>query len=248
MYSRRAWLIWVWYGSLPRFAARALKNFRMSLSTKIVMRTLVYRSIWSIGGRSRNLARFALLNALPRTVTGRVIALGQRGHEILKEQLETVLRFHRTERRRGGLLAQNQFDFGDHLRHNTRVGPQCLGHVASPVVEALLALREQLLDKAPEGLNQCAKGDIAHNLVELPGEEVASLTNDRFREFLDQRGLPDARIAADQQQGALAVTGLVECVEERGDLPVPPVKSLGDDQPVGDVFAGEWKSCHAAGD
>ena len=63
MYSRSAWLIWVWYGGLPRLAARALKNFRMSLSMKMVMRTLVYRSIWSIGGRLRKFARFALLKS-----------------------------------------------------------------------------------------------------------------------------------------------------------------------------------------
>src|SRR6266849_4366309 len=63
MYSRKAWLIWVWYGAFPRLAARALKKFRMSLSIKMVMRTLVYRSIWSNGGRFRKLARFALLKS-----------------------------------------------------------------------------------------------------------------------------------------------------------------------------------------
>ena len=50
MYSRSAWLIWVWYGGFPRLTARALKNFRMSLSMKMVMRTLVCRSSWSRGG------------------------------------------------------------------------------------------------------------------------------------------------------------------------------------------------------
>jgi hypothetical protein len=47
MYSRRAWLIWVWYAGFPRSAARALKNFKISLSMKMVMRTFVCRSSWS---------------------------------------------------------------------------------------------------------------------------------------------------------------------------------------------------------
>ena len=50
MYSRKAWLIWVWYGAFPRLAARALKKSRMSLSMKMVIRTLICRSSWSGGG------------------------------------------------------------------------------------------------------------------------------------------------------------------------------------------------------
>src|SRR5262249_43503483 len=58
-------------------------------------------------------------------------------------------------------------------------------------------------------------------------------------ELVDDRGLPDARVAAYDHQRGLAARDDVECGKQRVDLALAPVQTLRYQQPIREVVRGK---------
>ena len=162
--------------------------------------------------------------------------LGDGADEALKNVAEPVLGLGRIERRRFGLFAEDQLDLRDHLCQYTAVATECGGNLGSPPRQPILALREQLPNQASKRLRERAVRNIADNLIELAGDEISALSNNRLIELLDQGRFANPRIARNEEQCCPAVTSLVERLQQIGELSVSTVELLRNQETVGDVM------------
>src|SRR2546422_208070 len=165
----------------------------------------------------------------------RMLALRQRAHEVLEDELEPVLRLGGGERRRRRLLAQDELDLRNEFRQDTRVGAERFREPRAPSAQAGLALGEQLLQEAAEGLDQRAVGNIADDRIELAGDEVTPLADDGLVELLDERRLADARVAPHHHHLGGACAGAVEGPQQLVDLAAAAIQLPWDEEPVRDV-------------
>jgi len=130
--------------------------------------------------------------------------------EAAEHVAKSVLRFDGLQRNRRRLFADDEFDLRNDGRNDTTIGAKSLGKGRAPAGEAFLVLRKHLPDEAPKRLDQRAVRDVAGYLVELAADEIAPVTNDRSEQFVDERRLPDARVATDQQERGSTFEGLFE--------------------------------------
>ena len=117
--------------------------------------------------------------------------------------------------------------------------------LGAPSSEPFFAFGQQLPHEGTKRLDQRAQRNVANDLVELAGDEIAPLANDGFVQLLDQRGLPDARIARDQHDRRPRVGALANSIErgqERCHFRLAAVKLLRDDELVADVVQSKGKA------
>ena len=148
----------------------------------------------------------------------RVLFLGKDAHEFAEGQIETVLRLHRAQIADGGLFADDRLDRRDHVDDDPPVLAQGGQQLFPPSRDAFLRLAEQQLDQAVEGLRDGAVGAAPVVLVEFSGDEIAVPGRDRLLQLADDRRLPHARIAGDQQHFRLAPAGSFENRQQLRDF------------------------------
>lgn len=95
--------------------------------------------------------------------------------EVFEHAIEAILRVGRRDGSGRRLFANDQFDFRDDFGDDSGVVLERRDELLASAIEALGAFGEQLLHKLPERLNQRVVGNVARKLIELAGDEVASL-------------------------------------------------------------------------
>src|SRR5207244_6726528 len=143
----------------------------------------------------------------------------------------------RSPERHGWLLSDDKPDRRDAVDDHLGIDPESSEQGVLPPVNRLLALRQQLLHEPPERLRQAAIGGVAHQLLELPGDEAPPPLGERLVDLVDEGRLADPGVTGYQQQFRAPARRALERRQERRNLPVPPVQALRDEEPVREVRA-----------
>src|SRR5262245_23846890 len=106
--------------------------------------------------------------------------------ETLEDITEPISRFRWIQRRGWGLFADNQLDLRYDFGQHTSVRAQRIGKSCAPQRQTVFALCEQLPDQAPERLRECTVRDVPDDLIELAGDEVAPLPDDRLVQLVNE--------------------------------------------------------------
>src|SRR6266496_2527178 len=169
----------------------------------------------------------------------RMFPPGEGADETLEDIPEPIARLGGIERRRGRLFTDNQLDLRDHVCQHAAVRAQRSRQASAPLRKALFALSQQLPDQAAEGLRERTVRNVPDDLIELAGDEVPPLPDDRFIQLVNQRRLADSGIARHEHQGGTALTCLFERTEQVGHFTVPAVQFLRNQESIGHVLLRE---------
>ena len=174
----------------------------------------------------------------------RVGARGQRLHEATEGQVQARLGVGSGQRRQRRRRADQQLQLGHQIGHRGGVFAQRLAQLRLPV--GIAALDGELLHQRAERVAQCRIGAVAAVLVALAAQVVTAPRHHRLVQRRHQRGLADARIAADQQQLAAPTAAAQEGVAQQGRLCLAADQALGDAEALGHVVAAEREVGDAA--
>ncbi len=153
--------------------------------------------------------------------------------ESLEHELEAPLRVLRRELGRWKLLADDELEVRDQVHYQLSVGIQSFAERIAPAGQLRFALTQKRLDQLLKGLGERAVGDVALVLIKLARCEKSARRNQRFMEFIDDRGLADTGIAGNKNQlRPAAGYYTVESAEQHANLRFAPVQFLRNQQPV----------------
>src|SRR5262245_52167866 len=167
--------------------------------------------------------------------------------KLSEHQLEAPLRVLWRKLRNRRRFSDDELHFRNEIHNQSGVRSQSLTQRVAPKREVRFVLPQQWPDQVLKGLCQRGVGDVTFVLIELARSEKAARRYQHRLQLVDDRGLADAGIARDQDQfrGAIAHDA-IERGEQGLDLALPPVESLGDQEPVGRVVFAEWKLVNPA--
>ena len=164
---------------------------------------------------------------------------GEDPHEVGEDAVEPPLGLGGADVGHRGLGADQELDLLDHVGHHPSVGPQGHDQLVPHHGHPVLALGEHLADEAGEGLEDRVIREIPPELIELALAEVPAGGRDRALDLVDQGRLPDARVAGDGEDAALAARHPLELRHQPPGLGLPTVEPLGDPEPGRDVGPAE---------
>ena len=170
---------------------------------------------------------------------------GKDADEAPQNSMKTVLRLQRWKVGNGRRLADDQFQFRDQIQHQSCVGTERLIQGRSPSNHLRIALRQNLLDEALEGLSQRGVRDVPFVLVEFAQREE-SARPENLRQRIDHRGFSHAGVAGNQDEFCTALVGHpAKRGEQRGDFLFPSIELFRDLQLVRHVLGAEGKQLNA---
>ena len=127
------------------------------------------------------------------------------------------------------------------------MGSSASSNASRQLASSAVALGEERAHKALKRLCQGRIGNVALVLVELARREEPARWHQHLVQFIDDRGFADAGIARDQHQFRRAAPDdAIEGGEQDRDLALPPIKLLGDQQPVRRVVLAQREIVDAA--
>src|SRR5438034_9273331 len=165
-----------------------------------------------------------------------LFSLCQRADETLKDITESIPRFGWVQRGWPRLFADNQLDLRYHLRQHPSVRAQRIGQAGAPQRQTVFALSEKLPDQAAKCLRECTVWDVPDDLIELSGDEVPPLSDDRLVQLVNERCLADSGVARHQHQPGASLARFVEGAAQMRDFTVPVVELLRNEESVRHVL------------
>src|SRR5947208_6344523 len=165
-----------------------------------------------------------------------MFSLCERADETLKDITESIPRFGWVQRGWRRLFADNQLDLRYHLRQHPSVRAQRTRQAGAPQRQSVFALGEKLPDQAAECLRECAVWDVPDDLIELSGDEVPPLPDDRLVQLVNERCLADSGVARHEHQPGASLARFVEGAEQIRDFTVPAVEFLRNEESVRHVL------------
>ena len=154
----------------------------------------------------------------------RVLRPSKHAEEPPEHQLEPILPVLRWEFGNWRLLTDDESKLRDEIDHQLAVRAKRVQQRGAPSAHLRVALAEDLVDKALEGLGQRRIRDISLVLIELAGREETARRHQFPVQFIHYRGLTDAGISGHEHKLGCAVDhNAVEGREQGGDLALPPV-------------------------
>src|SRR5215470_7992704 len=177
----------------------------------------------------------------------RVFGPGEHVDKLPKHQLEAPLRVLWRKLRDWRWLSDEELHFRNEIHDQPCVGLQRLPQRVTPRRKVRFAFAEQRPDQALKSQCERCIRNVAFVLIELAGSEKAARRYQHRLQLVDDRGLADAGISRHQDQFRTgAFYDAIKGGKQGPDLALPPVKFLGDQQPVGRVAFGEWKVVNPA--
>ncbi len=154
----------------------------------------------------------------------RVLRPAKHAEEPPEHHLEPVLGILRREFGNWRLLTDDERELRDEIDHQLAVRAKRVQQRGTPSAHLCVALAEDLIDKAVEGLGQRRIRDISLILVELAGGEETTRWDQLLVQLIDKRGFADAGVAGHQHEfGRAAGHDPIERGDERIDLALPPI-------------------------
>src|SRR5882724_2192327 len=131
------------------------------------------------------------------------------------------------------LITDDESKLRDEIDHELAVRAKRLEQRGAPLVHLRVALAEDLMDKALEGLGQRRVRDVTLVLVELAGREEAARRHELLVQLIDERGFSDAGISGHEHELRRAlIDHPIERREQRPDLRLASVQLLRNHEPV----------------
>ena len=179
----------------------------------------------------------------------RVLRPGEHAEETPEHQLEASLLVLGRKLGRRRLLTDDERKLRDQIDHQLAVRAKRLQQRVAPLAQLRVALAEDLIDQALEGLSQRRVRDVSLVLVELARGKQATRRDQLLVQLIDERGLADPGVAGHQHElGRAAGHDPIERRDERVDLGLPAIELFGDQQPVRRIVRTqrEWLDAHRA--
>src|SRR5580658_2500982 len=108
--------------------------------------------------------------------------------EPTKHQLEAALRVPGRKFRNRLLLPDDELQLRGQIHHELTIRTERLADGVAPAAQLCFVLRQDWTDEALEGLREGRIGDVSLVLIELARCKKASGRDQRFMEFIDDRG------------------------------------------------------------
>src|SRR5882672_3772280 len=130
----------------------------------------------------------------------RVLRPGKHAEEAPEHQLEAVLPVSRRKLRNWRLLTDDESKLRDEIGDELAIRAKRVEQRGPPLAHLRVALAEDLMDEALEGLGQRRIRDVSLVLVELAGGEETARRDQRLVQLIDERGLSDAGVTGEQHE------------------------------------------------
>ena len=176
----------------------------------------------------------------------RVIRCCQRIDKLAKADMEPMFALCRRHLRQCGQVAEQAAKLGNQVGDRRRVVAQCIGQSVLPVQSTLGTFSGQGVQQLAKRLAKGGIGLAATVLIALSAQQIAAAGENRSVQFVDQCGLANPRVTADQQQ--FGVTGADHALEGRenaGALGLTAVQLLRHAETLGHVDPAQFEAVDA---